>query len=89
MGFPARSDKNQGVHPQKMARGLKFWIQEVEGLYYLCSENKGIDEKKTLMKTKALVSRAVIAQLICVFVFAYSKIRFSYDAAQLCLIASI
>ena len=26
-----------------MARGLKFWIYEVEGLYYLCSENKGAD----------------------------------------------
>ena len=25
----------------KMARGLKFWIYEEEGLYYLCSENKG------------------------------------------------
>ena len=52
MGFPARSDKNQGVHPQKMARGLKFWIQEVEGLYYLCSENKGIDEKKDTDENK-------------------------------------
>ena len=27
-----------------MARGLKFWIQIVEGLYYLCSENKGADQ---------------------------------------------
>ena len=27
-----------------MARGLKFRIQEVEGLYYLCSENKGADQ---------------------------------------------
>ena len=27
-----------------MARGLKFCIQEVEGLYYLCSENKGADQ---------------------------------------------
>ena len=28
----------------KMARGLKFRIYEVEGLYYLCSENKGADQ---------------------------------------------
>ena len=28
---------------QKMARGLKFWILEVEEVYYLCSENKGAD----------------------------------------------
>ena len=27
-----------------MARGLKFWIKIVEGLYYLCSENKGADQ---------------------------------------------
>ena len=27
-----------------MARGLKFWIYEVEGLYYPCSENKGADQ---------------------------------------------
>ena len=27
-----------------MARGLKFRIYEEEGLYYLCSENKGADQ---------------------------------------------
>ena len=27
-----------------MARGLKFRILKVDGLYYLCSENKGADE---------------------------------------------
>ena len=48
-----------------MARGLKFRIQKVEGLYYPCSENRGAD------------------QLICVFVFAYAKIRFSHDEAHL------
>ena len=34
-------------------------------------------------KTKALISYAVIAQLMCNFVFAYEKIRFSHDAAHL------
>ena len=38
------SDTNQAVQLQKMARGLKFRIEEVEGLYYLCSENKGADQ---------------------------------------------
>ena len=33
-------------------------------------------------KTKALISFAVTAKLICVFVFAYAKIRFSHDAAR-------
>ena len=31
------------TQPQKIARGLKFLISEGEGLYYLCSENKGAD----------------------------------------------
>ena len=44
----------------------------MEGLYYPYSE-----------KTKALISFAVTAKLICVFVFAYAKSRFSHDAAQL------
>ena len=34
------------------------------------------------MKTKALISCAVTAQLICVFVFAYAKRRFSHNEAQ-------
>ena len=44
-----------------MARGLKFRIYNVEGLYYLSSENK------------ALISFAGTAKLICVFVFAYMQ----------------
>ena len=54
-----------------MARSLKFHIWEVEGLFYLCSENK------------AVISFAVTAKLICVFAFAYVKSRFSHDAAIL------
>ena len=42
--FLTRSDTNQTVQLQKMARGLKFGIEEVEGSYYLCSENKGVDQ---------------------------------------------
>ena len=34
--FSTRSNTNQAVQPHKMARSLKFRIQEVEGLYYLC-----------------------------------------------------
>ena len=33
-------------------------------------------------KTKALISFAITAKLICVFVFAYAKCSFSYDAAH-------
>ena len=42
--FTARSDTNRSVQPQKMARGLKFRIYVVEGLYYLYSKNKGADQ---------------------------------------------
>ena len=35
------------------------------------------------MKTKALINCAVTAQLICVFVFAYAKGRFSRGAAHI------
>ena len=34
-------------------------------------------------KTKALISFAVTAKLICVFVFAYAKVRFSHDEAHI------
>ena len=34
-------------------------------------------------KTKALISFAVTAKLICAFVFAYAKVRFSHDAAHI------
>ena len=34
-------------------------------------------------KTKALISFAVTAKLIIVFVFAYAKSRLSHDAAQM------
>ena len=35
---------NRAVQPQKIVRGFKFWIYEVEGLFYLCSEKKGADQ---------------------------------------------
>ena len=46
-------------------------IEEVRGLYYLCSE------------TKALVSYMVAAQLICFFVFTYVNFRFSHDLSNM------
>ena len=52
-----------------MARGLKFWIYIEEGLFYPCSENKGTDQLRGY------------AKLICIFVFAYAKSRFSLNVA--------
>ena len=90
------SDINRAIQPQ-VAGGLKFWIWEVEGLFYPCSglfypcsENKSTDQLRG-----SLISFAVTAKLICVFflhikVFlhlerpcAYTKSRFSHDTARL------
>ena len=38
------------------------------------------------MKTKALISFAVTAKLICAFVFAQAKIQFSHEAAHLVMV---
>ena len=42
--FSTWSDTNNAVKLQKIARSLKFRFYEVEGLYYLCSGNKGADQ---------------------------------------------
>ena len=55
-----------------MAGDLKFQISEEEGLYYLCSKNKGADQSHH--------------KLICYFVFTHAKSRFSYDAAHMIII---
>ena len=65
--FPTWSDTNQTVQLLKMARGFKFRIQEVEGLYYLCSENKDADREADLR--------------LCFRI--YAKSWFSHDAAQM------
>ena len=44
MWFPTRSDTNQAVQSQKIARSLKFRMNVEEGLYYPSSENKGADQ---------------------------------------------
>ena len=44
MGIPTRSETNWTVQLQKMARILKFLIQEEEGLYYPFSKNNGTDQ---------------------------------------------
>ena len=60
LGFLTRSDINRAVQPQKMARGLKFWIQELEGLYYV-------------VKTKAIISCVLTVQLSWVFLSPMQK----------------
>ena len=40
-----------------------------------------------VVKTKALIRFAVTAKLICVFVFAHAKSRFSRDAAHMTMVS--
>ena len=64
-------------------------VQQLTGLYnrirWLEAWNfvfrKSRDFTICVGKTKALISFAVTAKLICVFVFAYAKIQFSHVAA--------
>ena len=44
MWILTRSDANQAVQPLEKTRGLKFWIKEVDVLYYPSSDNKGADQ---------------------------------------------
>ena len=46
-GFLSRSDTDRPVQSQKKARSLKFRIEGEEGLYYMCSENKGADQLRS------------------------------------------
>ena len=66
LGFRTRSDTNQPVQLEKMARSLKFQIYE--------ERNCTISEAKT----KALISCAVTAQLICAFFLAKAVIFFFF-----------
>ena len=70
MWFPNRSDTNRPVQAQKRDRSLKF---------------RNIALSDRVAKTKALISFAVTAKLICAFVFAYEDCWFSHVAAHLFL----
>ena len=67
MWFLNRSGTNQAAQSQKTARSMKF-----------CR-----DFTIRVAKTKALISFAVTAKLICVFVFAYADCWFSHEAAHI------
>ena len=47
---PTRSDTNRAVQSQMIAKSLKFLMNEEEGLYYSCSENKGTDQLRDYRK---------------------------------------
>ena len=72
MGFLTKSGTNLAVQPQKIVIGFKFWIKEVEELYYLCSKNKDADQ---------LCGYSATDLHICFCI--YAKSRFSHDVAQI------
>ena len=69
--FLTRSATNRAVPPQKMARVLKFLIEEVEELYYHSCANKGVDQ---------LCHYCAVGMRLCLRIYAIS--RFSHTAAQ-------
>ena len=71
MWFPSRSDINRAMQSQKRTRSLNV------------GDYKKIVCTIRAAKTKALISFAVTAKLVCVFVFAYAKCRFSHEAAHI------
>ena len=68
--------ENQGFRPGPTQTGLYSHRGRLVGF------NKKRDVTICAPKTKALISSAVTAALICVFVFAHAKIHFSCGAAQ-------
>ena len=64
----------QAVQPQNVATGLTFWIQEVEELYYLCSESTNADQRHSYCTENHRLwflhmqnAGFLMTQLICVF----------------------
>ena len=47
---PIRINTNWAVQSQKLVRGLKFWIEKIEDLYYMCNKNKGADQLRSYCK---------------------------------------
>ena len=60
-------------------RKRAFCICENKDTFYLCIKNKGADQLPSYLTT----------QLICAFVLAYARSRFSYDVAHLSNIHSM
>ena len=73
------SNTIQAVQAQKMDRGLKFGIKEVEGLGYQCSENKGADQLRGYQAADLHGYHATDLHLC----FRICKKQVSYDAAQM------
>ena len=70
----------RGFRPGPTQTGLYNHIRWLEARNFVFRKLR--DCTTYVAKTKALISFVVTVKLICVFVFAYGKIRFSHDAAH-------
>ena len=71
----------RGFRPGPTQIRLRSLIKWLEAWNFVFRKWRGCTIR--VAKTKALISFAVTAKLICVFVFAYAKIRFSHVAAHI------
>ena len=70
-----------GISNQVIQTGLYIRRRQLEVLNFRFRKER--DCTIYVAKTKALISCAVSAQLICVFVFAYANVGFSQDRAEM------
>ena len=81
--FPTSSDTNQAVQSQKIVRGSKFWIKKVEGLSYLCSENKGAEQLRGYREADLRLCFRLCKKPVFSRRGSYAYRRFSQNAANL------
>ena len=74
-------NNNLSFRPGTTQTDLYSYKSRLEALNFRFKKKR--DCTICVAKTKTLISCAVTAQLICVFVFAYTDCLFSYVAAQL------
>ena len=73
------SHTNRAVQSKKMARGLKFRIWEVEGLYYPCSGNKGADQLRGYLEANLRLRVRICKKPVFSRRGSYAKGRFSHN----------
>ena len=71
----------RGFQPGSTQTGLYNHTKWLEAWNFVFRKKR--DFTIYVAKTKALISCAVTAQLICSFVYTYAKIRFSHNEAQM------
>ena len=83
MAHEPRCEKTglRGFRPGSTQTGLYNYTRWLEACNFVYRKSRYCTI--CVAKTKALISFVVTAKLICIFVFAYAKSRFSHDAAHI------